>query len=72
MSRLIKRKTTSGAPTPSAPGQSQEQSISEVIRTNFTAWAQSNFPDELADPDASHILLSAYMGGLYRGEAALG
>lgn len=66
----IKRRTTSGAPT-EAGTTSNQQSVSEVIKTSFVAWGQAQFPDEFADPDANPILLATYFAGAYTGAKLL-
>jgi hypothetical protein len=63
MSKLVKRKSISGAPTPGTP--TQEQSVSEVIKVSFDAWIQNNFPE--CDGEDNAALLAAYMGGAYTG-----
>jgi len=64
MSKLVKRKSISGAPIGPA-GEPAQQSVSEVIKVSFNAWVQANFPE--CDGEDNAALLAAYMGGAYTG-----
>lgn len=61
MSKLIKRKSISGAPTQTGPAP--EQNVADIIKPSFDQWLAANFPD--IDADDSRILLAAYIGGVY-------